>query len=178
MVGICSFVSGIGLALADDIYIVMPGVPFWTALAFIVSGSLSVAFTKKPKLSLGKVTLAFNIISALAAGTAMIFFCLDIAVFRMFYFSQCDSISEEKKDPLCLEVLGKLIVLNYSIKVLLMLFCLLELCIAVSLSVFGCKTVCHNNFSYQPVILQQISIPGRESMAVPLITATSEAESC
>lgn len=177
MIGICSFFCGIALAFAGDVYMALAGVPFWTAVAFIISGSLSVAFTKKPKISLAKITLAFNIISALVAGTAMIFYCLDIFVFRFYYFDRCDSTEKEKEDHLCLEILYQFLMLNYSIKVLLLLFCLLELCIAISLSMFGCKTVCRDSFSYQSIV-QPVSIHHDDHMTVPLVTTASNAESC
>ncbi|XP_077697180.1 membrane-spanning 4-domains subfamily A member 12-like isoform X2 [Eretmochelys imbricata] len=63
-------------------------VPLWSGLLYIISGSISVAAAKNPKIPLVKGSLGMNIISSLLAGCAMILYLISLMESR--YQSRCD----------------------------------------------------------------------------------------
>uniref|UniRef100_K7F2J8 Membrane spanning 4-domains A8 n=1 Tax=Pelodiscus sinensis TaxID=13735 RepID=K7F2J8_PELSI len=101
-------------------------IPMWSGLLYVVSGALSVAAAKNPKIPLVKGTLGMNIISSLVAGCALILYLITLAIEFNYYFVQ------------------KLI---RSCTLVLLLFTFLEFFISISTSAFWCKTVCRNSYT-------------------------------
>ncbi|KAK6471349.1 membrane-spanning 4-domains subfamily A member 8-like [Huso huso] len=124
------------------------GAPFWTGLFYIISGSLSVAADKTPKISLIKGTLAMNILSSIVAGVGIIIYLVDLAVCSRYNSYAYHSYDSDTVSP----------VLNRTaqgLKSVLLVFTTLEFCVAVSLSAFGCKSVCHGSQDQTPVVVIQ-----------------------
>ncbi|XP_054826320.1 membrane-spanning 4-domains subfamily A member 12-like [Eublepharis macularius] len=103
------------------------GYPFWGGLSFIISGSLSVAIEKHLTKSLVKCSVGMNITSAIMALTGMILYIVELLI-----------------NMLDLDDVGTDSVGN-GIGVLLLFFSLLEFCITVSTTHFGCQVTCCNN---------------------------------
>ncbi|XP_064409669.1 membrane-spanning 4-domains subfamily A member 4A-like [Latimeria chalumnae] len=119
------------ISLADDI-----GVPIWIGILCILSGALSVACEKYQKISLLRAALVMNIISAVFAGSAVILYCIDFVIFKLSFNYRCNK--TDYYDCFPVKVAN---VLFFSSKVILFILLILELCIAISLSDFGCKAL-------------------------------------
>ncbi|XP_055469778.1 membrane-spanning 4-domains subfamily A member 4D-like [Psammomys obesus] len=120
------------------------GVPAWGPLMFIISGSLSIAAAIKPTKRLVTVSLVFNTISAVLAITASIMSVVSVVV--------------------CLHTPRLNLVAG--IDSLMLILNLLEFCIAVSVSAFGCKVTCCDT---SEVVVVQSSNPARTAMALPVL---------
>lgn len=109
------------------------GFPFWGGIWFIISGSLSVAAETQPNspcLLSGSVGL--NIFSAICSAVGIMLFITDMCVAGGYFYP-----SHEYWN-----------VRTYmAISGVLLIFCLLELCIASVSSHFGCQVACchYNN---------------------------------
>ncbi|XP_063290010.1 membrane-spanning 4-domains subfamily A member 4A-like [Pelobates fuscus] len=110
------------------------GINFWGAAFYIISGSLSVAVENKPSRSLIQGFLAMNIISSLASFISV---CLFIADACIFYY--CNGYYYECYNSYTLSS-NRITVLSF-----LIIASLLEFCVCVSLSAFGCKSLRHNS---------------------------------
>ncbi|CAM5124537.1 unnamed protein product [Natator depressus] len=122
-------------------------VPLWSGLLYIISGSVSVAAAKNPKIPLVKGSLGINIISSVLAGCAMILYLISLMESR--YQSRCDWYPENcfpyKVTMACIMVL--------------FLFTFLEFCVSISTAAFGCKTVCRDSYSQVSVVIYQNMVP-------------------
>ncbi|XP_035293726.1 membrane-spanning 4-domains subfamily A member 8 [Cricetulus griseus] len=112
------------------------GFPFWGAIWFIISGSLSVAAENQPNspcLMNGSVGL--NIFSAICSAAGIILFITEMSVSGIYgypndYHYYTNWVSNT----------------GMAISGVLLIFCILELCIASVSSHFGCQvTCCQNN---------------------------------
>ncbi|XP_034973313.1 membrane-spanning 4-domains subfamily A member 15 isoform X6 [Zootoca vivipara] len=92
--------------------------PFWAGILYIVSGSLSVAAARNPKVPMVKGMLGMNV--NMWSGI--------LAVFLVFN--------------------------------------VLEFCISISTAAFGCKTVCHDNYTETVVVVYQNATPG-DALGLP-----------
>ncbi|XP_060131678.1 membrane-spanning 4-domains subfamily A member 4A isoform X9 [Zootoca vivipara] len=117
--------------------------PFWAGILYIVSGSLSVAAARNPKVPMVKGMLGMNIVSSVAAGIGIIFLC-----FSMGHYPYT------KNSILC------------GILAVFLVFNVLEFCITISTSVFGCKPVCQDNYTETVVVVYQNVSPG-DAVALP-----------
>ncbi|XP_058870634.1 membrane-spanning 4-domains subfamily A member 4A-like [Acipenser ruthenus] len=92
-------------------------------LQYIISGSLAVAAENTPRRDLVKACLGMNIVSSVFAGVGSILYSIRVSVvpFQMVYFNT----------PLYVGILAVLLVLN-----------ILEMCITITTSAFGCKSEC------------------------------------
>ncbi|XP_058871487.1 membrane-spanning 4-domains subfamily A member 15-like [Acipenser ruthenus] len=99
------------------------GLPFWTGVWYIISGSLAVAAENTPRRDLVKACLGMNVVSSVFAGVGSILYSIlvSVAPFQMVYFNR----------SLYVGLLAVLLVLN-----------ILEMCIAIATSAFGCKSEC------------------------------------
>ncbi|XP_029431172.1 membrane-spanning 4-domains subfamily A member 4A-like isoform X2 [Rhinatrema bivittatum] len=169
LIGLIQIILAIILATAIpavSVISVYIGVPFWGGLFFIISGSLSVSAQNKANMCLVKGSLGMNIISAIAAFIGIIIFALDIS-FNYFYgYNSCSSYGNDDHhhgmgyySDNCLMFRGALLVVVQGIKVTLLLLMILEFCISISTSAFGCKAACCNSNMQPIVILQNESRP-------------------
>ncbi|KAG9466762.1 membrane-spanning 4-domains subfamily A member 4A-like [Eleutherodactylus coqui] len=132
------------------------GVPIWSGVLFIISGSLSFSASLKP--TLGKVTasLVMNIFSSLAAVCGLILALIEISLSEILgtEFKSLTYCAYSNNDPQCLGAFtpwpaeGGL--LSYFILLLLLMFC-----ISISTSVFACKTVCRTSLHEMSVVVYQ-----------------------
>ncbi|XP_052045555.1 membrane-spanning 4-domains subfamily A member 4D-like isoform X1 [Apodemus sylvaticus] len=112
---------------AEPIISVVLLAPIWGPIMFIVSGSLSIAAGVKTTKSLVISSLTLNTISSVLAATASIMGIVSLALGSYSPFRYNNNTITRGLDALML-------VLN-----------LLEFCIAVSVSAFGCKASCCNS---------------------------------
>ncbi|XP_066577717.1 membrane-spanning 4-domains subfamily A member 15 isoform X2 [Amia ocellicauda] len=84
MIGL--FFIGLGVVTLQERFIV--GVPIWTGAMHIVSGALSIAGEKRKKnnICLIKAALSMNIVSAVAAGIAIIINATDLAIQNYYHY--------------------------------------------------------------------------------------------
>ncbi|XP_047630077.1 membrane-spanning 4-domains subfamily A member 8-like [Phacochoerus africanus] len=110
------------------------GFPFWAGIWFIVSGSLSVTAEKQPRSScLLNSSLGFNILSAIFSLVGICLFTAELVITPSFLRT------DHHFSPLWNVVTGIVI------SSVLLIFSLLEFCIACASAHFGCQLVC-----YQP----------------------------
>ncbi|XP_075831106.1 membrane-spanning 4-domains subfamily A member 8 [Microtus pennsylvanicus] len=107
------------------------GFPFWGGIWFIISGSFSVVAEKQPNSPcLMNASVALNIFSAISSAVGVMLFITDMCVAGTSGYHYYDSRN-----------------IGMAISGVLLIFCLLELCIASVSSHFGCQVTCcrHNN---------------------------------
>ncbi|XP_034869640.1 membrane-spanning 4-domains subfamily A member 8-like [Mirounga leonina] len=123
------------------------GFPFWGGIWFIVSGSLSVSAENQPKSScLLNGSLGLNIVSAICSVVGIILFIMDMSLAPTYAYSLSYShYATWGVTP------------GMAISGMLLIFCLLEFCVACASSRFGCQLVCcqHN---YVGVVLPNICV--------------------
>ncbi|XP_042296382.1 membrane-spanning 4-domains subfamily A member 4A-like [Sceloporus undulatus] len=132
--------------------------PYWTGVLYIISGSLSVAAARNPKMSLVKGMLGMNVVSAVGAGISIVVLSLTMLYttprWHDSYMCEHYEIAEE-------ECLAK--VISYDtlcgMQVVILVFIILEFCISISTAAFGCKTVCRDAYSETVVVLYQNMTP-------------------
>ncbi|KAG2462774.1 M4A15 protein, partial [Polypterus senegalus] len=139
MIGLINISFGIVLAFPGSI-VVIGGIPFWTSVMYIISGSLSICAANKMQPCQIKGALATNIISTIFACTGTIVYIADLA------------------GPSCIGPCYY----NYSfqatqgIKGVLLIFTVLEFWVSFFTSIYGCKATCGN--SDQPIIIIQQNV--------------------
>lgn len=125
IIGLISMLFGIPHALNYISVATISGVLFWGGLLYIVSGSLTVSNDKQTNVRKAKKTLVMNVVSATVALVAVILLIVDAAVCLPLYY-------------------GYYCYYNYArspaLNAIMIIFCLLEDFIAISLSVHGFKT--------------------------------------
>uniref|UniRef100_A0A8C5MY02 Uncharacterized protein n=1 Tax=Leptobrachium leishanense TaxID=445787 RepID=A0A8C5MY02_9ANUR len=131
------------------------GLPFWSGMSYIVSGSLSVNAAIKPTLGKVKASVILNIISSVFAGIAIILHTFDMVLSHNYYgyTSYC---SCYKPSDICTGNFEPMVYFQ-GIHALLFLLSILQFCITISTSVFGCKTVCRTSYHEMTVIIYQTS---------------------
>ncbi|XP_033013998.1 membrane-spanning 4-domains subfamily A member 4A-like [Lacerta agilis] len=120
-------------------------VPIWSGILYIISGSLSVAAARNPKMPMVKGMLGMNVVSSVAAGIGI--FSLSISMDNYYVFGQSQSIF-------------------HGIMAVFLVFNILEFCITISTAAFGCKTVCQDNYTETVVVVYQNVNPG-DAVALP-----------
>ncbi|XP_070582633.1 membrane-spanning 4-domains subfamily A member 15-like [Erythrolamprus reginae] len=134
MIGLLHIGFGaVSLCLLPPYYLNVYGIggyPFWGGIFFISTGSVCVSAAKNPNPGLVKSSVGLNITSAIMALTGIILNLIDLNLSRNYYGrnDQSESLS--------------LISIGFGFSSLLLLFSLLEFCIAVSLAHFGCLATC------------------------------------
>ncbi|XP_069088988.1 membrane-spanning 4-domains subfamily A member 4A-like isoform X1 [Pleurodeles waltl] len=125
---------------------VYTGVSFWTAIFFFISGGLSVSAEKKGTRCLVNCGLVMNILSAIVAAIGIIVYACDLATYKNYSdFDDKDCVIRGKKYKECLKFRETLISYRDGILVVLMLLLLLEFCISITASSYGCKTACRSS---------------------------------
>ncbi|XP_032075514.1 membrane-spanning 4-domains subfamily A member 8-like [Thamnophis elegans] len=115
--------GAIALCLFSRYYLALSaigGYPFWGGIFFISSGSLCVAAANSPNHGLVKSSVGLNITSAIMALTGIMLYISELIINSIPAFEG----------------------VGFGLSFVLLLFSLLEFCIAVSLAHFGCQSVC------------------------------------
>ncbi|KAM4709417.1 membrane-spanning 4-domains subfamily A member 4A-like isoform 2-T3 [Discoglossus pictus] len=125
------------------------------ALGYIISGSLSVAASSKPTIGKIRSSLVLNILSSVIAAVGIILFILNFLISNRYYsFGSNVYCSLYGPDETCEGRFNPEKVV-FGMTLLMFFFTILELCISVSTSVFGCKTVCRTSFNEVYVVIYQ-----------------------
>lgn len=160
MIGITCIIFGVALAIQQVTFVIYAGLPFWTSLLFIISGSVAVAAARNPNTCLIKSTLGLNVISAIIASINLIMYSIDIGNDPRHYMPPCDQQGMENYYYGCAYSQQTVVDSIQCLKALLLVFTLLEFCIAVSLSVFGCKAT-YQETGLPMIVVQTIPSLGR-----------------
>ncbi|XP_037695374.1 membrane-spanning 4-domains subfamily A member 4A-like [Choloepus didactylus] len=118
-----------------DLYlVVITGYPVWGSLFFFTSGTLSIAAGRKVTKGLIQGSMGMNIISVIIAGIGI--FILTVTAMATTEGKNEYWLSEEHLD---------IIPLWQGMVTVMLILCVLEACIALSLSILGCKVACFVN---------------------------------
>ncbi|KAK1153204.1 membrane-spanning 4-domains subfamily A member 4A-like [Acipenser oxyrinchus oxyrinchus] len=109
------------------------GLPFWTGVWYIISGSLAVAAENTHRRDLVKACLGMNIVSSVFAGVGSILYSISVSIvsFHMHYLNRSAEYDYLHSYSIHVGIVAVLLVLN-----------ILEMCIAIATSAFGCKSEC------------------------------------
>ncbi|XP_041093213.1 membrane-spanning 4-domains subfamily A member 4A-like isoform X2 [Polyodon spathula] len=118
LIGIVSLLFGLVLVSAYTFAGII-GLPFWTGVWYIISGSLAVAAENTRRRDLVKACLGMNVVSSIFAGVGFILYSIRVSLVSFHILT------------IHVGILAVLLVLN-----------ILELCIAIATSAFGCKSEC------------------------------------
>ncbi|KAL8220182.1 UNVERIFIED_CONTAM: hypothetical protein K2H54_040183 [Gekko kuhli] len=163
-IGVLEIAFGLVIAMAEeankhhygDAHILTP---YWTGILYIISGSLSVAVAKKPEISLVKGMLGMNVVSAVAAGVAIVILSLSVAHTR--YYARCGGYYNEEIPPeICHEVLTIPYTQMHYMAAVLLTFSILEFLIAIITAAFGCSGLCRSTYSETTVVIFQNTAQG------------------
>ncbi|XP_054855763.1 membrane-spanning 4-domains subfamily A member 15-like isoform X2 [Eublepharis macularius] len=132
--------------------------PHWTGIMYIISGSLSVAAAKNPKILLVKGALAMNIISAVAAGIAIVIFSFSMtdqgptgkAASGCGYGSNDTAVIQA-----CHEATTIPYAIMYNTAAVLFMLTIVEFVIAIISAAFGCASVCRDSYSETTIVIYQ-----------------------
>uniref|UniRef100_A0A8C6VEV5 Membrane spanning 4-domains A8 n=1 Tax=Naja naja TaxID=35670 RepID=A0A8C6VEV5_NAJNA len=105
------------------------GYPFWGGIFFISSGSLCVAAANRPTHPLVRSSVGMNITSAIMSLIGIILYMCELIIYRSFASLSCFTRKDQSK--VC-----------YGLSCVLLVFSMLEFCIAVSLAHFGFQAAC------------------------------------
>ncbi|XP_036425578.1 membrane-spanning 4-domains subfamily A member 4A-like [Colossoma macropomum] len=139
MIGIMTLLFGIIRTVYVPRIGVYRGVTYWGSCLYITSGSLSVAAGKKADNCVVIGSLVMNIISAVAAGVAIVLLSFDMFFqLKRSYYHSCSYNDSYRDDYLCEASIwwwGQ----SGGISGVLLVFSLLEFIISICTSVFACK---------------------------------------
>ncbi|XP_070619904.1 membrane-spanning 4-domains subfamily A member 4A-like isoform X1 [Erythrolamprus reginae] len=159
-IGITGIIFGILLDVTDGFFIIYISImmPYWSGILYIISGSVAVAAARNPKIPLVKGALSMNVISAVTAGIGIVILGITLPTVRFHFMYFCSEPLE-----VCLETIH----IVEGILAILLVFTIVEFCIAISLSSFGCKMLCRNTFTETVVVIYQNETPaGTEHLPI------------
>ncbi|XP_069835417.1 membrane-spanning 4-domains subfamily A member 4D-like isoform X1 [Dendropsophus ebraccatus] len=143
---ILQIIVGIGLFFTAFSVSLPSGIPFWGPICYIIAGSLTIAAQAKPSICLIKGSLTLNIFTTVFSAVGLLLTAIDLAVIWC-YGDFCHS-----------RIIGGYLIDSFLIVTNLLLFCL-----SISLSVFGCRSLCHASSIVPQVFMIQndvvISMP-------------------
>ncbi|XP_073416981.1 membrane-spanning 4-domains subfamily A member 4A-like [Dendrobates tinctorius] len=121
------------------------GVSYWGAAFYIISGSLSIAAENRQSISLIQASLAMNIMSSLVSSAGIGLYCTDIPYAAHNYNPPCYGLCDIYSDNV---FFLREVTLSF-----LVAASLLEFCVSVSVSAFGCRSLEKGNMSPPQVII-------------------------
>ncbi|XP_078508751.1 membrane-spanning 4-domains subfamily A member 4A-like isoform X2 [Lissotriton helveticus] len=143
------------------------GAPEWSGILCIISGSLSVAAAKKPRIGLVRGSLATTIISAVTSMASMLIYIGYILTRQFFYFWRRSCEYHDERE-ICEKVMQTRLV-SSGIMFILLAFSVLQFCVSVSVSAFGCKTLCRTAYSEVNVVIYQTAPPNSADPGVSTV---------
>ncbi|KAL7825851.1 hypothetical protein SRHO_G00335890 [Serrasalmus rhombeus] len=148
MIGIMTLFSGIVKTVYTPHVGVYSGVTYWGSCLYITSGALSVAAGNKANTCVVRSSLVMNIISAVAAGIALVLLSFDIALQETYGYYRCSY--DHRWSDQCetfLQLRGQ----SSGIGGVLLVFSLFEFIISICTSAFICKATCCDESPAQTV---------------------------
>ncbi|CAN2391456.1 Membrane-spanning 4-domains, partial [Pristimantis euphronides] len=133
--------------------VILCGLPIWSGILFIISGSLSVSASVKPTVGKVKSSLVMNIFSCLAAVPGIIITAMELGLHGYDYRVKAYC-AHYNNDNRCIGAFNSTAVNSGILSYFLLLF-ILMFCISISTSVFACKTVCRTSFQEISVVIYQ-----------------------
>ncbi|XP_077193139.1 membrane-spanning 4-domains subfamily A member 4A-like isoform X2 [Paroedura picta] len=133
------------------------------ALGYIISGSLSVAAAKKPKIPLVKGALGMNIVSSVAAGIMIITSSIAMTFRHLPYRGySCEYFHNDTKTiEACHETNTYPYATMYNTMVILFMLTIIEFIITIVSAAFGCASVCRDAYSETTVVIFQNTAEAR-----------------
>ncbi|KAM5141481.1 membrane-spanning 4-domains subfamily A member 4A-like [Mantella aurantiaca] len=168
-VGVLFILFGVSLSVycnkaCSHIYIIKyTGVLFWSGLAYIVSGSLSVAASVKPTVEKVRCSLVANIISSILSAVAITLFTWYFLLYSGYNRKYCVQYSPGRECEGVFAPKGFII----GISAVQLIFVLLMFAITISTAVFASRTICRTSFQEMTVVIYQTQ---------PATTDTTDAE--
>ncbi|KAK6477927.1 membrane-spanning 4-domains subfamily A member 4A-like [Huso huso] len=134
MIGIMSLPFGLDMVTRHS-FIGAIALPLWTGIWYIISGSLAVAAENTRRRGLVKACLGMNIVSSVFAGFGIILYSISVTILSFdispHYNQLLIDVDYLNSINMTLGIVAVLLVLN-----------ILEMCIAIATSAFGCKSEC------------------------------------
>ncbi|XP_063292964.1 membrane-spanning 4-domains subfamily A member 4D-like [Pelobates fuscus] len=151
----------IGLGVGLSIYRVHHNIlddsklALWTGLLYIISGSLSVAASNKPTKIMVNTSFIINTISTLMAAVSLLIYISYLisegnrSTIYSTYYIQCAYYDPIHKCKGNFNLKHALICIG----AILVISTLLQFCTSLSMSIFGCKTLCRTSDSGMHVVI-------------------------
>ncbi|XP_041639866.1 membrane-spanning 4-domains subfamily A member 4A-like isoform X2 [Cheilinus undulatus] len=128
MIGALVLLSGIPMVIRANTIGVYSGFFVWGAGFYLTSGSLTVAAGKSLSRCLVNTAMGFNVVSSVAAVTAIILYSFDVAgVITYCWDDNC----------------GPYMVLSQGFSGVLVVFHVLEFAVSLTASIFACRATCN-----------------------------------
>ncbi|KAM4701323.1 membrane-spanning 4-domains subfamily A member 8-like [Discoglossus pictus] len=119
------------------------GVPFWGTIFYVIAGSLSVGAENKQSRCLVRGSLALNIISCFVSLLEIILIIVDFIIYFPMYY--CNDYDYSCSDY------NRMVPIRNTCLVFLLIISLLQFCVSMSLSAFGCRSLNHQSIQQTPV---------------------------